>query len=130
MGGDHAPREIVLGAIQAQKEFDVEILLVGDRQQIEASLPPDVPASSLTIVEAEEAVAMDEEALSALRRKPKASINVSMDLVKQGKADAVISAGHSGAVMAAALLRLGRIRGVDRPAIGVLLPSVIPISPS
>jgi phosphate acyltransferase len=129
MGGDHAPREIVLGAIQAQKEFDVEILLVGDRQQIEASLPPDVPASSLTIVEAEEAVAMDEEALSALRRKPKASINVSMDLVKQGKADAVISAGHSGAVMAAALLRLGRIRGVDRPAIGVLLPSVIPNKP-
>ncbi|MEB3163956.1 MAG: phosphate acyltransferase PlsX [Prochlorothrix sp.] len=126
MGGDHAPREIVLGAIQAQKELDVDVLLVGNPQRIEASIPSDVSTSGLTIVEAEDAVGMDEEAVGALRRKPKASINVAMDLVKQDKADAVISAGHSGAVMAAALLRLGRIPGVDRPAIGILLPTVIP----
>lgn len=126
MGGDHAPREIVLGAIQAQQELDVDVLLVGDPHRIQASIPSDVSTSGLTIVEAEDAVGMDEEAVGALRRKPKASINVAMDLVKQDKADAVISAGHSGAVMAAALLRLGRIPGVDRPAIGVLLPTVIP----
>jgi glycerol-3-phosphate acyltransferase PlsX len=126
MGGDHAPREIVLGAIQARQELDVEVVLVGDPKQIEASFPPDVSAGDFRIVEAEGAVAMDEDALGALRRKPKASINVAMDLVKKGEADAVISAGNSGAVMAAALLRLGRIPGVDRPAIGVLLPTVIP----
>ncbi|MGA1475846.1 MAG: phosphate acyltransferase PlsX [Prochlorothrix sp.] len=126
MGGDHAPREIVLGAIQAQQELDVDVLLVGNPESIKASIPSEVSSSGLTIVEAEDAVGMDEEAVGALRRKPKASINVAMDLVKQDKADAVISAGHSGAVMAAALLRLGRIPGVDRPAIGILLPTVIP----
>lgn len=68
---------------------------------------------------------MDEEPLSALRKKPNASINVAMDLVKQKRADAVVSAGHSGAVMAAALLRLGRLSGIDRPAIGAVLPTMI-----
>ncbi len=72
---------------------------------------------------------MGEEPLNALRRKPKASINVAMELVKQGKADAVVSAGHSGAAMAAALLRLGRLPGIDRPAIGAVLPTIVPGKP-
>jgi glycerol-3-phosphate acyltransferase PlsX len=126
MGGDHAPQEIVLGAMQAQKELDVEVLLVGDRKQIQTFLPPSATSSSLTIVEAEETIAMDEDPLGSVRRKPKASINVAMDLVKQRQADAIVSAGHSGAVMASALLRLGRIPGVERPAIGVFLPTMIP----
>jgi len=71
-------------------------------------------------------VEMHEEPLSALKRKPKASINVAMDLVKQKRADAVISAGHSGAAMAGALLRLGRLPGIDRPAIGALFPTLNP----
>lgn len=125
MGGDHAPDEIVAGAIRAQAELDVEVLLVGDPQAIEASLKQHSGARQLEIVTAEEVVAMDEEPLVSIKRKPKASINVAMDLVKQKRADAVVSAGHSGAAMAAALLRLGRLRGIDRPAIGAVFPTMV-----
>jgi phosphate acyltransferase len=128
MGGDHAPEEIVKGAIKAQSELNVEITLVGDPQRIQSvvrHLGSEYQAP-LTIEPAEEAVAMDEDAITALRRKPRASINVAMNLVKQGKADAVVSAGHSGAVMAAGLLRLGRLPGIDRPALGALLPTRMP----
>ena len=125
MGGDHAPAEIVAGAIRAQAELDVEVLLVGDPQQIEASLKQHTSSAKLEIVPAEGTIEMHEEPLSGLRRKPKASINVAMQLVKQKKADAVVSAGHSGAAMAAALLRLGRLPGIDRPAIGAVFPTTI-----
>ncbi|MDJ0676162.1 MAG: phosphate acyltransferase PlsX [Calothrix sp. MO_167.B42] len=125
MGGDRAPAEIVAGALRAKEELGVEVLLVGEPQQIEASLPPNVSLSQVEIVPAEDTISMDEEALSAIRRKPKASINVAMNLVKQGKAEAVFSAGHSGAAMAAALLRLGRLPGIDRPAIGAVFPTMI-----
>lgn len=125
MGGDHAPAEIVAGALRAQEELEAEVLLVGDPQQIEASLKQHHTSSKLQIVPAEGVVEMHEEPLTGIRRKPKASINVAMDLVKQGKADAVVSAGHSGAAMAAALLRLGRLPGIDRPAIGAVLPTML-----
>jgi glycerol-3-phosphate acyltransferase PlsX len=126
MGGDHAPDEIIAGAVRAGAELDVEILLVGDRAQIEAYLEqhPSTP-QNLTIVDAEGVVSMEEEPLTALRRKPKASINVAMNLVKENQADAVVSAGHSGAAMASALLRLGRIKGIDRPAIGTVFPTML-----
>ncbi|MEH1950770.1 MAG: phosphate acyltransferase PlsX [Nostoc sp.] len=125
MGGDHAPGEIVAGALRAREELGVDILLVGDPQQIEAALPSKTSLGQVEIVTAEEAIAMDEEPLNAVRRKRKASINVAMDLVKQEKADAVFSAGHSGAAMASALLRLGRLPGIDRPAIGTVFPTII-----
>jgi glycerol-3-phosphate acyltransferase PlsX len=125
MGGDHAPSEIVAGALRAKEELGVEVLLVGDPQQIEASLPANVNLSQVEIVPAEDTISMDEEPLTGIRRKPKASINVAMNLVKQGKAEAVVSAGHSGAAMAAALLRLGRLPGIDRPAIGAIFPTMI-----
>lgn len=125
MGGDHAPAEIVAGAIRAKAELDVEILLVGDPDQIRASTSQIENLDQIEIVPAEGTVEMHEEPLSALRRKPKASINVSMDLVKRKRADAVVSAGHSGAAMAAALLRLGRLKGIDRPAIGAVFPTVM-----
>ncbi len=125
MGGDYAPAEIVAGAIRAQAELGVKVLLVGDPQQIEAHMHQHRSSLQLEIVPAEGLVEMHEEPLSALRRKPKASINVAMDLVKQGRADAVVSAGHSGAAMAAALLRLGRLPGIDRPAIGTVLPTLM-----
>jgi glycerol-3-phosphate acyltransferase PlsX len=104
----------------------VEVLLVGDRVQIETYLKHH-PASpqNLEIVDAEGVISMDEEPLTALRRKPKASINVAMELVKKNRADAVVSAGHSGAAMAAALLRLGRLKGIDRPAIGTVFPTLL-----
>jgi phosphate acyltransferase len=124
MGGDYAPAEIVVGAIRAQAELGVQVILVGDPQSIEAILKQHNAMHQLEVVPAEGLVEMHEEPLSALRRKPKASINVAMDLVKQGRADAVVSAGHSGAAMAAALLRLGRLPGIDRPAIGAVLPTI------
>lgn len=127
MGGDHAPAEIVAGAVRAQQELGVEVLLVGDRHQISRSLKQhtNISPSEVKIIHAEEVVEMGEEPLTALKRKPKASIRVAMDLVKNNEADAVVSAGHSGAAMAAALLRLGRLPGIDRPAIGAVFPTAV-----
>jgi len=128
MGGDFAPEEIVAGAVQAATELDLDILLVGDREKI-ASLVKKYDSkgtASIEVVHAEDVVTMKDEALTGIRRKPKASINVAMDLVKRKEADAVVSAGHSGAAMASALLKLGRIKGIERPAIGAVLPTIIP----
>ena len=125
MGGDYAPDEIVAGAIRASTELDVELLLVGDKEQISNSLKQHKYSSSLEIVDAEGVIAMHEEPVTGIRRKPKASINVAMDLVKQKRADAVVSAGHSGAAMASALRRLGRLRGIHRPAIGAVFPTMV-----
>lgn len=125
MGGDHAPTEIIAGALRAREELGVDVLLVGDPEKIKESLEHHHAPTGLEIVPSEGVVDMHEEPLTAIRKKPKASINVSMDLVKRGKADAVVSAGHSGAAMASALLRLGRLKGIDRPAIGAVLPTMV-----
>lgn len=125
MGGDNAPGEIVAGALRAQEELGAEILLVGDPQQVEAALKKHTHASEIEIVPSEGTIEMNEEPIEALRNKPNASINVAMDLVKQGRADGVVSAGHSGAAMAAAFRRLGRLPGISRPAIGAVLPTLI-----
>jgi phosphate acyltransferase len=125
MGGDDAPAAIVAGAIEAQTEIDdVDVLLVGDPDRIEACLAQHPNPPKIEIIPAEGTIEMHEEPLGALRRKPQASINISMELVKQGKADAVVSAGHSGAAMAAALLRLGRLKGIERPAIAAVFPTI------
>ncbi|KST63952.1 phosphate acyltransferase PlsX [Mastigocoleus testarum] len=129
MGGDHAPDEIVAGALRAQEELGVKVLLVGEPEKIKAALPSNTNLGQVEIVSATDTIEMDEEPLSAVRRKRSASINVVMDLVKKGKADAAISAGHSGAAMAAALLRLGRLPGIDRPAIGAVFPTMIASKP-
>ncbi|MDJ0552919.1 MAG: phosphate acyltransferase PlsX [Microcoleaceae cyanobacterium MO_207.B10] len=129
MGGDHAPSEVVEGALKAQEAFGVKVILVGDPQQIKACIHQNSHQPLPEIVSAEDIVEMHEEPLTAIRRKSKASINVAMDLVKQKQADAVVSAGHSGAAMASALLRLGRLKGIDRPAIGAVLPTLIPKKP-
>jgi glycerol-3-phosphate acyltransferase PlsX len=126
MGGDYAPKEIVAGAIRASQELDVDILLVGDPDQINPYLQEShTTIQNIEIVPADGVVSMEEEAITGVRRKPNASINVAMRLVKENKAQAVVSAGHSGAAMAAALLGLGRIKGIDRPAIGTVLPTMI-----
>jgi glycerol-3-phosphate acyltransferase PlsX len=125
MGGDHAPNEIVAGAIRAAAELDVDILLVGEPEQIQASLQNHSAPTNIEIVPADGVVAMHEEPLVGIRRKPNASINVAMNLVKDKRADAVVSAGHSGAAMAAASLRLGRLKGIDRPAIGAVFPTML-----
>ena len=125
MGGDHAPEEIVLGAIRAAEELDAEIILVGDPDRIESCLDRHKSSGSIEVVKAEESVTMDDESIAAIRGKRKASINIAMKLVKQKKADAVVSAGHSGAAMVAASFGLGRLRGIDRPAIGAVFPTKV-----
>lgn len=125
MGGDYAPKEIVAGALRAAEELDVEVLLVGDSYQIESCLRQHTPSKNLEIVHAGDFIAMHEEPLMGIRRKPNASINVAMDLVKDRQAQAVVSAGHSGAAMASATLRLGRLKGIDRPAIGAVFPTLL-----
>jgi phosphate acyltransferase len=126
MGGDFAPDPIVAGAIKAQSELDVEVILVGEPTRIQACLKQQGATQEFEIVAAEGTIEMDEEPLSALRRKPNASINQAMQLVKEGRADAVVSAGHSGAAMAAALLRVGRLKGIERPAIAAIFPTIVP----
>lgn len=125
MGGDNAPEEIVAGAIRASAELDVDIFLVGDPEAIQAQLDHHgCTSANIEIVPADGVVSMEEEALVGVRKKPDASINVAMGLVKENRAQAVVSAGHSGAAMAAALLGLGRIKGIDRPAIGAVFPTM------
>lgn len=128
MGGDYAPEEIVAGAIMATAELDLDVLLVGDQQKVDSLVKKHggKDSAKIEVVHAEDVITMKEEPLTGIRRKPKASINVAMDLVKRKKADAVVSAGHSGAAMASALLRLGRLKGIERPAIGAVLPTIIP----
>ncbi len=128
MGGDFAPEEIVAGAIQASAELDIDVLLVGNKPQIDSLVKKhrSQEAKGIEVVHAEDVIAMKEEPLVGIRRKPNASINVAMNLVKQQEADAVVSAGHSGAAMASALLKLGRIKGIERPAIGAVLPTIVP----
>lgn len=124
MGGDHAPVEIIKGALQALSEHaDLELVLVGDEAKLRAELCH-LPASSrLSLVHAAESILMD-EAASAVRKKRNASIVVAMDQVKTGRCQAVVAAGSTGAAMAAALLRLGRIPGIERPAIAAVLPTL------
>lgn len=125
MGGDHAPQEIVAGAIRAVAELDLDILLVGDPEAIQAQLVQHGNTfNNIEIVPADGVVTMEEDALGGVRRKPNSSINVAMNLVKSGQAQGVVSAGHSGAAMAAALLNLGRLKGIDRPAIGAVFPTM------
>jgi glycerol-3-phosphate acyltransferase PlsX len=118
MGGDHGPAEVVPGALAfARSHPDDRLLLVGDRSILEGlagTLPPNV-----SIVHASQVIGMDEHPALALREKKDASILVATDLVRRGEADAIVTAGHTGAGMAAAVLRLGRLPGVDRPALAV-----------
>ncbi|HUH16667.1 MAG TPA: phosphate acyltransferase PlsX [Methylomirabilota bacterium] len=119
MGGDHAPREIVRGAIDYASSSPDEVILVGDLPRVEreiAAYGRPQPAT-VRIVDAPEVVEMGEHPATAIRAKRRASIVVATDLVRDGEADAVVSAGSTGATMAAAVFRLGRISGIDRPAL-------------
>lgn len=125
MGGDHAPEEIVRGAVQAIKlDRDLQIILVGQEKEISRCLPTDYERERTTIYHCEEVIAMDEHPAQAYRRKKDASIAVATRLVKEGKGDALISAGSTGAQMVAALFGFGRIKGIDRPAIGTIIPGL------
>jgi len=119
MGGDHAPEEVVRGAVEwARGHDDVDVILVGDEARIKPFIDEELPPH-VTIVHASEVVSMDEGPATAVRRKKDASINVAMRLVRDGEADAVVTAGHTGAGVTSAILHLKRLPGVDRPALAV-----------
>jgi phosphate acyltransferase len=118
MGGDHGPTEVVPGVLDyARSHPAVELILVGDDATLRRIAGP-LPAN-VRIVHAGSVIAMDEHPALALRDKRDSSIVVATDLVKSGEADAVVTAGHTGAGMAAAILRLGRLAGVERPGLAV-----------
>ena len=126
MGGDFAPEQIVLGSIDAAREFNCEIVLVGDETKIKAVLDQNAEWQNLniSIFHAADVIEMDEHPGAAVRRKKDSSIVVATRLVKEGVCDAVLSAGSTGAAVAAALFGLGRISGIDRPTIATPMPSV------
>lgn len=129
MGTDKYPAVEVQGAIQALREIpgDFELILVGDRERIEAELDQytDFPRERLKVVHATQRVEHGEAPATAVRRKPDSSIVVGMTLQKEGTADAFVSAGSTGAVMAASLFLLRPLQGVDRPAIATVLPTAV-----
>src|SRR5216110_2849697 len=120
MGGDHAPAEIVKGAAQAAEEYGVDISLVGLPHVVHPLLDSH---PRLQLVPCTQVIAMDEHPAQAVRNKPDSSICVCARLCKEGRADGWTSAGNSGAVMAAALLIQGRIKGIERPALGSIVPT-------
>lgn len=123
MGGDHAPEEIVAGALLAAREFEVEVVLVGDEARVRSLLPRGL-VDGISIVHAPEAVAMDLTPSTALRSCERTSLGVAVHLVKDGAADAVVSAGNSGAFVAIAVIKLRKIEGISRPAIATVWPAL------
>jgi len=125
MGGDEGPRTIIDGSLVAARHLQIGLLLVGDRATIERELArhPGRGALDLEILDTPESIAMSESATIALRRKPRASIRLAADAVRQGAAAAVFSAGHTGASVMAAIGAFGRLPGVDRPALATIIPT-------
>ena len=124
MGGDKAPGEVVLGAIQAAREYSMGVYLVGREDAIRAELAKhDTSGLDLPIVHTDEFIEMDEHPVSAVRKKKNASMTLALQLVRDGSALGAVSAGNSGAMMAASLFTLKRIEGVDRPALGTVFPT-------
>ena len=129
MGGDHAPRVVVDGAIQAANEYDIEIVLVGDEVQINSLLKRSgYTGKNISVYPASEVIEMHEPAATSVRRKRNSSIVVGLNLVKEGKGDAFFSAGNTGAVVCAATLGLGLLPGVERPGIAIITPTLKGIS--
>lgn len=128
MGGDHAPMEIVTGAVQAAKELNISVCLVGRADEIDRILKAESDyesvKGSITVVQASEVIEMGEHPATAVRKKRDSSLVVAASLVKAGECDAMVSAGNTGAAMVSSLLTYGRIRGVDRPAIASPMPTV------
>lgn len=125
MGGDNAPSEIVKGSAEAAREYNINIILVGDEAQIKKAADENgVDISSLEIVHASEVVATDEDADVVLKKKTDSSLAVALKLLAEGKGDALVSAGNSGAICVGGTLIVKRIRGIKRPAFAPVLPHV------
>lgn len=125
MGGDHAPQELVKGAVLAARAYGCTVALVGPQARVAAELARyNTQDLDLPIIDAPDVIAMDEHPAQAVRRKTQSTHVVGLRLVRDGQADAFVSAGHSGATMAGALFILGRLPGIDRPALGGFFPTL------
>jgi glycerol-3-phosphate acyltransferase PlsX len=123
MGGDNAPGAIVEGAVMAARELGVRVALVGRAEAVGGELTRLAPRpESISVVDAVEVIGMDEHPAQAARQKKQSSIAVGLRMLKQGDADAFVSAGNTGAVMAGAIMYVGRVRGIERPSLVGLLP--------
>jgi glycerol-3-phosphate acyltransferase PlsX len=125
MGGDHGPRHLVQGALDAVRDVDLGVVLVGpaDRLADEVCRHPNVSAERVRLVDASEVVTMEEAPSAALRRKPGASIRIAAGTVARGEAAGLFSAGHTGATVIAAHAAFGMLPGVDRPALAATIPT-------
>ncbi|HIW00163.1 MAG TPA: phosphate acyltransferase PlsX [Candidatus Desulfovibrio intestinipullorum] len=124
MGGDFGPSVLIPGALEASRTDDLKVLLVGDTERIKAVLATtDTKGADYDIVQADEVVLMNERPADVLRRKKKSSIQIGCNLVREKAADAVVSAGHSGAAVACGMFTIGRLHGVERPALCTILPT-------
>lgn len=128
MGGDHGPEELIAGALQAIRQADVNVSLVGDGTVLQSYLDKSSLSvdsqKRISIVHSSQVVEMDDNAVDAIRKKKDSSILVAFDLAARGEADAVVSAGHSGATLAAAIRKLGRLEGVSRPGLASIFPTL------
>ncbi len=127
MAGDHGSEELIAGALLATKQADLKVCLVGDETLLNKHFDKLAVSSDsahlITIVHASQVIGMDEHPVDAIRKKKDSSVMVAFDLVRQGRADAVVSAGNSGATMAAGVRRLGRLNGILRPGIASAFPT-------
>jgi len=125
MGGDNSPAAEVAGAVAACREWGCQVVLVGDIERIQAELNKhDTTNLNIDMHHASQIVGMHDAPSDAIRKKKDSSLRVAFDLVKQGEASAVVSAGNSGAIMACGMFVFGRVKGIERPAIGTFLPNL------
>ena len=130
MGGDHAPREIVKGAIQAIEQIDDEIIIVGQEDAINKELKKGkYKGDRITVVHAPEEITMHDTPVKAIREKKNSSLVVGLNMLKDGTGDLFVSAGNTGALIVGARLILGRIRGIDRPALASIYPDMETMQP-
>jgi len=127
-GGDYAPHEIVKGAVKAAQEYEVEVALVGRKKVLHVLAGRYLQKHGVTIVEASQTIESRESPVKAIRSKPNSSIVVGVNLVKDGRASAFVSAGNTGAVLGAALFSLGKVKGIERPAIACIM-DITPSTP-
>jgi glycerol-3-phosphate acyltransferase PlsX len=125
-GGDYAPHEIVKGAVKAVQEYKIEVALVGRKKVLHVMAGRHLGKPGISIVEASQTIGPHESPIKAIRSKPNSSIVIGIELIKSGKASAFVSAGNTGAVFGAALFGLGKVKGIERPAIA----GVMDITPS
>lgn len=124
MGGDHAPGEIVKGCVEASLEYDIDITLIGDENSLKSELEKlSAPMNRFNVIHTSQQITMDDSPVSAIKSKKDSSMVRGFELLRQDPSRVFVSAGNTGALMAGGLLKVGRIKGIDRPALAPILPN-------